>query len=76
MRYHVCKKRKVSGNILLDDEVKLKTKSPKADYPKRMRRIVALVKVDEKMVEIIFIPNNTNWASSSVCGLYKSRWAI
>ena len=35
---HVCKKRKVSGNILRDDEITLKTKSSKADYPKRMRR--------------------------------------
>ena len=38
MRTHVCKKRKVSGNILRDDEITLKTKSSKADYPKRMRR--------------------------------------
>jgi transposase len=76
MRYHVCKKRKVSGNVLRDDEVTLKTKSSKADYPQRMRRIVALVEVDGKMVEMVFITNNMSWAASSVCDLYKSRWAI
>jgi hypothetical protein len=27
MRYHVCKKRKVSGNILCDDEITLKANS-------------------------------------------------
>lgn len=48
MRYHVCKKREVSGDVLRDDEVTLITKSSKADYPQRMRRIVALVEVDGK----------------------------
>jgi len=76
MRYHVCKKRKVSGDILRDDEVTLKTKSSKADYPQRMRRIVALIEVDGKKVEMVFITNNMDWAASSVCDLYKSRWAI
>jgi len=76
MRYHVCKKRKASGNILRDDEVTLKTKSSKGDYPQRMRRIVALVEVDGKMVEMVFITNNMDWAASSVCDLYKSRWSI
>lgn len=76
MRYHVCKKRKVSGNILRDDEITLKTKKSKEHYPKRMRRIVARVEVDGKMVEMVFITNNMTWAPSSVCDLYKSRWAI
>ena len=55
MRYHVCKKRKVSGNILRDDEITLQTA---ADYPQRMRRIVARVEVDGKEVEMVFITNN------------------
>ena len=76
MRTHVCKKRKVSGNILRDDEITLKTKSSKADYPQRVRRIVALVEVDGKEVEMAFITNNMEWAASSICGLYQSRWAI
>ncbi|MCJ8336216.1 MAG: transposase, partial [Epibacterium sp.] len=57
-------------------EITLKTKSSKADYPKRMRRIVALVEVDGKEVEMAFITNNMEWAASSICGLYQSRWAI
>ena len=67
MPYHVGKKRKVSGNILRDDEIALTTKSSKADYPKRMRRIVALVEVDGKEVEMVFIINNMEWAASSIC---------
>jgi hypothetical protein len=76
MRYHVCKKRKVSGNILRDDEITLKTRKSRKDYPQRMRRIVARVEVDKKMIEMVFITNNMDWAASSVCDLYKSRWAI
>jgi len=76
MRYHVCKKRKVSGNILRDDEIILKTKKSKGHYPKRMRRIAALVEVDGKIVEMVFITNNMDWAPSSVCDLYQARWAI
>jgi hypothetical protein len=41
-----------------------------------MRRILALVEVDGKMIEMVFITNNMAWAASSVCGLYRSRWAI
>jgi hypothetical protein len=72
MRYHVCKKRKVSGNILRDDEITLKTNSSKADYPQRMRRIVARVEVDGKEVEMVFITNNMEWAASSICGLGRA----
>jgi hypothetical protein len=53
MRYHVCKKRTVSGNILRDDEITLKTKKSKGYYPKRMRRIVASVEVNGKNTEMV-----------------------
>jgi len=76
MRYHVCKKRKVSGNILRDDEVTLRSAGPKQDYPQRMRRILAMVEVDGKQVEMAFLTNNLEWAASSICELYQSRWGI
>ena len=76
MCYHVCKKRKVSGNIVRDDEITLKAKSSKEHYPQRMRRVVARVEVNGKFVEMVFITNNMDWAASSVCDLYQSRWAI
>jgi len=73
---HVCKRRKVSGSILRDDEITLKTQKSKAGYPVRMRRIVALVTVDGKTVQMVFLTNNMEWAASSICDLYQSRWAI
>ncbi len=36
MSYHVCKKRKAGGSILRDDEITLKTKTGKNDYPERL----------------------------------------
>ena len=59
-----------------DDEITLKTKKSGKEYPQRLRRIVARVKVDGKEVEMVFITNNFSWAASSVCDLYQSRWAI
>ncbi len=32
--------------------------------------------MDGKLTEMVFITNNMDWAASSICGLYQSRWAI
>jgi hypothetical protein len=69
MRCHVCKKRKVSGNIVRDDEITLKTKGSKGYYSKRMRGIVASVEVNGEDTEMVFITNNMDWAAFSVCDL-------
>ena len=76
MSYHVCKKRRVCGSIVRDDEITLKTSKSKKQYPQRLRRIVALVEVNGKKVEMVFITNHLSWTASSVCDLYQSRWAI
>jgi hypothetical protein len=73
MKYHVCKKRKVCGSIVRDDEITLKASKSKKQHPQRLRRIVALVEVNGKKVEMVFITNNLSWAAGSVCDLYKSR---
>lgn len=78
MAYHVYRRylKKPQGKILRDDAITLKTKGPRKDYPCRLRRIVALVEVDGKEVEMVFLTNNMEWAASSVCDLYQSRWGI
>ena len=76
MRYHVCKRGKAGGSILRDDEITLKTGTSRKEYPRRLRRVVALVEVNARKVEMVFITNHLSWAASSVCELYKSRWAI
>ena len=74
-----CVKRllnKPSGPILRDDIVVVKNTAKRQDYPKRMRRIVAVVEVDSQEREMTFFTNNLEWAASSICDLYKVRWNI
>lgn len=78
MTFHVCRKllRKPSGKVLRDDLITLKTKKSRGQYPKQLRRVVMLVEVDGKEIEMIFITNNMEWAASSVGQLYQARWGI
>ncbi|MEZ5323456.1 MAG: hypothetical protein R3F19_00095 [Verrucomicrobiales bacterium] len=38
--------------------------------------VIAIVEVNGKKQEMTFITNHTEWAASSVCDLYQSRWEI
>ncbi len=74
-----CVKRLIKkrvGNILRDDLVVLNGANTRKKYPRRFRRVVALVEVDGKQIEMTFISNNLEWAASSITDLYKSRWGI
>ncbi len=76
--YRVRKKLKKTGDqkILRDDLIVLKTPKSQALYPEPMRRVVALVEVDGKEVEMVFLTNNLQWSASSVADLYRCRWSI
>ncbi len=74
-----CVKRRIktpNGHILRDDLVLVENRIKRADYPKRMRRITARLEIDDKEVVMEFLTNNMEWAASSICDLYKSRWGI
>lgn len=68
--------RKQKGNIVRDDEVMLTGYTSRRSYPVRFRRITAWVEVDGQMRQMTFITNHLDWASSSICDLYRSRWSI
>lgn len=57
------------GKILADDWVALSNGLS-------ARRIRALVEVDGKEREMIFLTNQLEWAASTVVALYKARWEI
>jgi len=65
-----------TGNILRDDEIVLTTPQSRAEYPQRLRRVVALVEVDGVEREMVFLTNNFDWAASTVAELYRCRWQI
>lgn len=78
LRYHVCRRhlRKPQGNIIRDDEITLVVSKSRTEYPQRLRRVEAWVEVNNEWVVMVFLTNNTQWAASSVCDLYRCRWGI
>jgi hypothetical protein len=64
------------GRILRDELIQLKTPSSRQDYPELLRRVVALVEVDGKDVEMEFLTNNLEWSAASIVELYRCRWQI
>ena len=77
MAYEVFKVLPVpKGNILRDELIVLRTAAASAAYPEIMRRITALVEVDGKLQEMVFVTNNLEWSPASVADLYRNRWSI
>ena len=64
------------GDIIRDVIIKLKDYKTRHKYPQTLRMVEAIVEVDNKPRVMMFITNNTRWAASSICDLYKSRWGI
>ena len=78
LQFKVVQRRikKPEGKILRDDEVLLTVAKSRADYPQRLRRVVALVEVDGVEREMVFLTNNLEWAAGTVADLYRCRWQI
>jgi hypothetical protein len=66
----------VAGCILRDEIIGLRTANALRDYPEIMRRITALVEIDGREVEMVFLTNNMAWSPASVADLYRCRWSI
>jgi hypothetical protein len=64
------------GKILRDDLIELQTSVSRGAYPVELRRIVALVEVDGREVEMVFLTNNLEWSAASIVELYRCRWQI
>ena len=63
-------------NILRDVVIKLTGQRTSVWYPETLRLIEAIVEIDGKPKRMTFITDNFSWAASSICNLYKARWAI
>jgi len=62
--------------ILRDELILLSGKDTSRDYPQVLRRVTALVEIDGKEREMIFLTNNLEWSPVTICELYRSRWQI
>ena len=68
--------KRTDKRILRDELVVLKNQDSRANYPRAMRRVRALVEVDGQEREMEFLTNNLSWSASSVADLYRCRWQI
>lgn len=64
------------GQIIRDVCIRLTDPKTSRKYPGILRLVEAIVEVDGKPRQMVFLTNNMDWASSSICDLYKSRWGI
>jgi hypothetical protein len=64
------------SNILRDDLIALKTARSQAEYPPVLRRVIALVEVDGKWIEMTFLTNHLEWSAQTIADLYRCRWQI
>ncbi len=80
LRYRACRNLPVAkeSNIIKDQIIMLKgpkwRKGPFKGW--RVRRVEAWVEVDGKMRRMVFLTNEQQWSSRSVCELYRARWDI
>jgi hypothetical protein len=64
------------GAILADELIVLRDPLTSRHAPPQLRRVLALVEVEGKLVKMAFLTNNLEWAPSSVSELYRCRWQI
>lgn len=76
MDYRVVRKMPPSKDAkILRDEV-IMLNNEKLPAPELMRRVAALVEVDDEEREMTFLTNNLEWSPGSVAALYRCRWQI
>ncbi|WP_136078286.1 IS4 family transposase [Pontiella desulfatans] len=78
MQYKVVRTLETTGHkrILRDEVIEMVVEASKKAYPCELRRVVALVEINGKDVEIAFITNHLEWSAWTVAELYRCRWDI
>lgn len=78
MKYKVVRTLETTGHkrILRDEVIEMALEKSKEAYPCELRRVVALVEINGKDVEIAFITNHMEWSAWTVAELYRCRWDI
>jgi hypothetical protein len=78
LQYRVVEQLQTTDNprILRDEIIELTVYYSQQAYPQRLRRVVALVEVDGKDVELVFLTNHFTWSAWTVAELYRCRWDI
>lgn len=64
------------GQIIRDVCVRLTDPKTSKKYPDSLRLVEATIEIDGMPRQMAFLTNNMQWAPSSICDLYRSRWGI
>jgi hypothetical protein len=66
------------GKIRWDELIVLKSAVSRQTYADLLRRIVALVEVDRRAVEMVFLSNNLEWSAESIVEIYRrgNSWIL
>ena len=77
MTYRLVKQQSSpKGDVISDVLIELETPKSQKAYPQRLRLVTAHVEINGVKKTMAFITNNTRWAPSSICDLYKCRWGV
>jgi len=68
--------KKPAQEVQRDDIVRWNGPKSQGLYPGEVRRVVMLIELEGQEVEMTFLTNNLEWASSTVGELYRCRWDI
>ena len=69
-------KDKLPAGIVSDERVALANRYTKRKYTSAVRRVRAIVEIDGRKREMVFVTNNFTWSARTIADLYKSRWTI
>lgn len=77
LAYQVIGKLPVAGaHIVRDELIVFSSATAAGAYPEVLRRVVALVEIEGRPQEMVFLTNNTDWSPASIADLYRCRWSI
>lgn len=62
--------------FLADEIIELEVGVSRQAYPLRRRRLAAIIEIDGKDEEMVFLSNHLAWNAWTVAELYQSRWEI
>ena len=78
MQYNVVRTLETTAHkrILRDEVIVMALDKSRQDYPRELRRVVALVEINGQDVEMVFMTNHLEWSAWTVAELYRCRWDI
>ena len=69
-------KQMLARNVIADETIELTGPGTKRKYPGKIRRVTAMVEVDGKWREMVFLTNNFEWSGAIIAELYRARWTV